>query len=83
MMQLKYARRRALGVASTLAGTIVASMAWFSYACAQPSKAHPSARAGDVSLESLLSTRISTAEKYLQTTSEGSDWPRRKPLSRS
>ena len=72
MRHIGYARRFARGAASTLAGTIFASMTWTSGAVAQPvgEPAHPQVRTVVVSLDSLLNTRISAAAKYLQTTAE-------------
>lgn len=70
MMHIGYARRLAVGVASTLAGVIIATMAGASRIHAQPGKVQPSAHASEVSLDSLLNTRVSAAAKYLQTTAE-------------
>lgn len=65
MMHFGHARRLAGGVALTLAGSLLETMTWTTRALAQPA-----VRTGEVSLDSLLNTRISTASKYLQTSAE-------------
>lgn len=65
MMHLGHARRLAGGVALAVAGTLLETITWTTRAVAQPA-----VRTGEVTLDSLLNTRISTASKYLQTSGE-------------
>lgn len=69
MKHIGCARQYLVGLARSftpkLVGTVIVASAMSAHAFAQTSL-----RAGEVSLDSLLNTRISTAAKYLQTTAE-------------